>query len=508
MTFRPGLGSAVATALVVLGLIGPAAALSTATESADVRTDVSDQIDDYVVRRLAAGGTPAAAVAVVRGGETVHLAGYGDAGDGDPVTADTPFLIGSVSKPFTGAAVYQLIEDGQLSLDTSVVPYIEEVTGEAAPAFDGVTVDHLIHHTSGLPQGLALPGSVPVRTGDDALDLRIGDMVEQHVRTRDPGAQYEYSNANYILLASIVERVTGESFPGYVEGQVFEPLGMTASFATDAHPSAAALVPGHESWFGTWRESEQPYDPAGAAMGYMGSTARDMAAFLSAELDPGQTALPFTAVDVVGDDPTSTGWEIPLETGIARGWFTDEIAGQQTVSHAGSLGNYTTHVIMVPGADRLGIAVLRNASAFIAAGHDGQYALSLGLMELLLGLDAQPRDPSPLLTVVVPLIAWGLGVAVIFLAFRYIRRRFGSDAASVETGGAMRKALLRSLGFGAFAAGLLVLAPMFMGVSWTSAQLFYPDMAWGLVFSGYVALFWAIGLLAIGLLDTWRATGG
>ena len=475
--------------------------------NADVSTGVSAEIHEYVVERLAASGAPAAAVAVVRGGETVHLAGYGDADDsGAPVTADTPFLVGSVSKPFTGAAVYQLIDDGLLGLDEPVGPYVEEVTGRAAPAFDGITVDHLIHHTSGLPQSLVLPGSVPIRTGEDALELRVGDIVDQHVRTRDPGAQYEYSNANYILLALIVEQVSSKPFAQYIEGEVFEPLGMEASFATDADPAAAELVPGHESWFGTWRQSDQPYDPAGAAMGYMGSTARDMAAFLSAELEPDRGALPFTAVDVITDEPTSTGWNVPLETGISRGWFTDEIGGLPTVSHAGSLGDYTAHVIMVPGADGLGIAVLRNASAFVAAGHDGQYDLSLGLMELLLGLDAQPREPSPLMTIAVPLIAWSIGLAVIVTAARYLlRRRSGSHDAGAR-GGQLRGTLLPSLGFAGLAAALLIVAPMLMGVSWNSAQLFYPDMAWGVVFTGYVALAWAVARLVIGLVDMRRAT--
>ena len=241
-------------------------------------------------------------------------------------------------------------------------------------------------------------------------------------------------------------------------------------------------------------------------MGYMGSTGRDMSAFLSAQLE-GHRALPFTAADVAEDEPTSTGWDISLETGIARGWFTDEIDGQPTVSHAGSLGDYTAHVIMVPGADGLGIAVLRNASAFIAAGHEGQYALSLGLMELLLGLDVQPRDPSPLMTIVVPLIAWGIGMAVVALAVRFLmRRRSGlrSDKAD-GTAHRPRAIILPSLAFGVLAAGLLV-GPMLMGLSWKTAQLFYPDMAWGLLFSGSVALAWAVGRFVLGSADLRRGT--
>jgi CubicO group peptidase (beta-lactamase class C family) len=491
------LPSAVAVALVALVLLASVGA------TARTGSNTSDQIDAFINDRLEANGIPAATVAVVRGGEVLHLGSYGVADDaGTPVTAETPFLIGSVSKPFTGVAVYQLIADGELSADEPIRPYVEAASGEAAPAFEGITVDHLINHASGLPQPLALPGSVPVRTGPDALQLRVADIADRHTRTVEPGDQYEYSNANYILLAWIVEQVSGEPFAEYIHRHVFEPLGMDASFATDAHASARHLVPGHERWFGIWREADHPYDPAGVAMGYMGSTARDMAAFLTAELSEGHSALPFTAAEIAPLDPEPTGWDVPLETGIARGWFIDEVAGHRTVSHAGSLGNYTAHLIMIPDADGLGIAVLQNASAFIAAGHEGQYDLSLGLVELLLGLDPQPRDPSPLLTLVVPLLAWGVGVGVIVLAARFLirrRRTAGGDLGRRW----WPRAILPSAVYATLALTVLVLAPMLMGVSWASAQLFYPDMAWGMVLSGYVALAWAIGRLVLPICPRW-----
>lgn len=486
--------------LLLIALLIPSAALGRVPDTADLRSDISDEVDRYVTDRLSVTGVPGAAVAIVRAGETLHLAGYGDT-DGVSVSVDTPFLIGSVSKPFTGVAVHQLIHERRLALDEPVGPYLEAATGAPVPAFEGVLVQHLVNHTSGLPIGLALPGSVPVRTGPDALERRVVDIAERYERAREPGAAYEYANANYILLAWIVERVAGQPFADYIHGNVFEPLGMTASFASAEHPSAAEVIGGHESWFGFWRPSQQPYDPAGVAMGYMGSTARDMASFLEAQLGDAPAALPFTVADIAEDEDRSTGWDVPLETGIARGWFTDEVGGHRTVSHAGSLGDYAAHLITIPEADGLGIAVLQNASAFIAAGHEGQYDLSLGLVDLLLGRDPRPTDASPLMTVVVPLITWGIGLFVIILAVRHLVRRRSVQATVPGAHTTLRSLIVPSLAYGVVALVLLV-APMLMGVSWSSAQLFYPDMAWGVVFSGYVALAWAVGRLVLGIRDT------
>jgi CubicO group peptidase (beta-lactamase class C family) len=214
----------------------------------DIRSAVSPSIDAFVAQRMEARGTPGVSVAVVRAGRTIHLAGYGRAdSSGRSVTPDTKFLLGSVSKPFTAAALSQLVADGRLSLDEPVEPYVEAVVGHELPDFDGITVGQLLDHTSGLPNALGLPGSVPVRPGADALRWRIADLAVAHRRDRPPGHDYEYSNANYILLASVIEQVSGVPFDEYVYGRLFEPLGMTSSFASDADGRTEGLATGHES---------------------------------------------------------------------------------------------------------------------------------------------------------------------------------------------------------------------------------------------------------------------
>jgi CubicO group peptidase (beta-lactamase class C family) len=461
------------------------------------RSGASEQIDAVVERWMESTGTPGISVAIVRAGETVHLSGYGQAADGgSPVTPDTPFLIGSVSKPFTAVAVFQLVGDGRLRLNEPLRPYLDAAVEGDTATFDGVTLEHLMMHTSGLPMSLGLPGTAPIRTGSNALELRVGDIVGQYAPSRNPGERYEYSNANYILLAWVIERVTGVAFAQYVEDNVFGALAMTSSFASDAHPSASQLATGHESWFGRWLPSHQPYDPAGAAMGYMGSTGRDLAAYLHAHLGDEQVdALPVRAVDVLARPAIPTGWDVMLESHIADGWFVDELGGFRTVSHAGSLGNFTAHLVMVPDADGLGIAVLQNASAFIAAGHEGQYGLSLELLELLLGLEPQARAFPPLLIVVAPAAAWGIAVVIVASALgSLLRRRRPRNPRQP----ALVRRLVPAAAYLAFGLTVLVVVPALAGVPWTSIQLFYPDVGWGLFVVGCLALAWgAVRLIVV-----------
>ena len=154
--------AAMTGALLVGSVLVPTAA-SAADDNPDVTSSGSAQIDAWITERMSAHDLPGAAVVVVRDGEIVHLSGYGTADpDGRPVTADTPFLIGSASKPFTAIVVQQLVEEGRLSLDEPVAPHLESITGEFPKGFDQATVGQLLNHTGGLSMDVGLAGTVEI----------------------------------------------------------------------------------------------------------------------------------------------------------------------------------------------------------------------------------------------------------------------------------------------------------------------------------------------------------
>lgn len=475
------------TAMVALMLtLGITYGAHAATGSVSPDTVTSGDIDDLIQDRMNTHGIPGAAVAVVRGGEVVHVAGYGQADStGTPVDPDTPFLVGSVSKPFTSLAVYQLVDDGVLSLDQPVVPLLSNIAEDPAEGFESVTIEHLLSHTSGLTMADGLAGTMPVHTGPDALQRRVQEILSQPL-SGAPGEQYEYSNAGAMLLAGVVEEVTGVTFTEYLDSRVFSPLGMDRTFASDAHPAAADLATGHRQWFGRWLPADLPYDIASVPNGYIGSTAGDLADFMQAHLG-GEPAdvMPFTAEDISDRPAGPTGWDVPLEGGHSTGWFADEFGGERVVSHAGSLGHFTAHVILAPEADQLGIAVLTNASAFIAAGHAGQYDLSLELARLLLGAEPQPAEAGLLMTTVVPAASWALALAILVAAARFLRGGHRGVTRRLQEGSWVRT-ILPSVGFVVAGLALMVAAPL------AAARHFYPDVGWGLTATAYLATGWGI----------------
>ncbi|HSK90886.1 MAG TPA: serine hydrolase [Euzebyales bacterium] len=472
------------------------------TASSEVRSDVSDDVDAFVTERMQAHGIPGAAVAVVRGGEVVHLSGYGEAdAAGRPVTADTPFLIASVSKPFTSTAVLQLVEDGRLSLDEPVLPYLDGIVDDVPAGFEHVTVEQLLTHTSGMGFLPGTAGAERIHHGDDALERRVSDVLTKQL-SADPGTQFSYSNGGYSLLAAVIEQATGSSYDTYMREQVFDPLGMTSSFASDLDPRADDLATGHSRWFGQWRPRELPYDRAGAAMGYIGSSAADLTAFVQAYLgtDHEQVVSPRLR-DLAHRPAAETGMNDATLAGYGMGWFVGELAGHPTVSHTGELGNFTAHVDLVPDADRLGVVVLANASAF-AALQGGNYGLGSDLTRLLVGQDVEPASSMILTTGVLPFAVWAAAIGILIAAGRYLLITLPRLRASAPTGSGIQRwvcpVVLPALGYVALALPLLPVVPLGM------AHHFAPDIGWGLTVMAYLALGWAAlrTLLAISAVRT------
>ena len=160
---------------------------------------------------------PFCTVAVLRDDEVVFAEAYGSDDDGE-VAPDTPVDLASVSKQFTGVAIELLIDDGEL--DGSDL--VGDLVPASRPATDDLTVDELLTHTSGLADYTELlpQEDDEVATQDDAVAA---------IATSEPtGARgtFEYSNSNYVLLAEVVEAVSGRALPEFLDDEVFEPLDL------------------------------------------------------------------------------------------------------------------------------------------------------------------------------------------------------------------------------------------------------------------------------------------
>jgi CubicO group peptidase (beta-lactamase class C family) len=209
-------------ACVAFLLIAQPLAAQSLAPPADAKTRIDRHFERFT-------GRPGCAVGAAIDGTTVFAAGYGvaDLEHNVPITADTIFEPGSVSKQFTAAAVLLLAQQGKLSLDDPVRKYLPEVPEYETP----ITIRHLIHHTSGLRDwgSVAAIGGWPrgtmARNHDDVLAI----VHRQQALNYTPGAHYSYTNTGYNLAAILVGRVSGKSFAEFTREAIFAPLGMTSS---------------------------------------------------------------------------------------------------------------------------------------------------------------------------------------------------------------------------------------------------------------------------------------
>ncbi len=179
-------------------------------------------------------GSPGCAVGVLKDGKFIHQAGYGYANlDYDlPLTSKTVFDIGSTSKQFTALTMLLLEKDGKLSIDDPVRKYIAELPDYGTP----LTIRHILNHTSGLRDYLALGRLEGLGADDFYTDPEVVAMIahQRHLNF-NPGEEFIYSNSGYFLVSQIVLRVAGKSMPQFLEERVFKPLGMTNTHSHDDH---------------------------------------------------------------------------------------------------------------------------------------------------------------------------------------------------------------------------------------------------------------------------------
>ena len=187
------------------------------------------QVDDFF-GQIITPHTPGAAVMVINNGTVLYQAAYGlaDLNAQIPLTVDHGFHIASMSKQMTAIVIMMLAEQGKLAYDDRLNTYIPELNGIAGTC----TIRQMLQHTAGLPDyadGItkALLARSDAPTNADVVAV----MRRKRTLRTPPGAAYYYSNVGYELLAVVVERITGQSFPDVLQTRIFDVLGMTHTFS-------------------------------------------------------------------------------------------------------------------------------------------------------------------------------------------------------------------------------------------------------------------------------------
>ncbi|QMU28640.1 serine hydrolase domain-containing protein [Adhaeribacter radiodurans] len=188
--------------------------------------------------------TPGTVIAVIRDGQVLYQRAYGMANikKKEPLTTNHSFWIASMAKQFTAMSIALLEEQGKLCASDDIRKYLPELPdlGET------VRIEHLIHHTSGLRDGFTLVGLTFKGEKQYTNANVLAAMTRQNNLNFKPGERYEYLNGGYVLLAEIVARVSGMSFPEFTEQTIFRPLGMNHSrFYGNFKETIPGLVKGY-----------------------------------------------------------------------------------------------------------------------------------------------------------------------------------------------------------------------------------------------------------------------
>lgn len=299
--------------------------------------------------------SPGCAVGVFENGKPVHQRGYGMANLEHQVaiTPQTAFYLSSTSKPFTALTLQLLIDQGKLSDNDPVRKWLPQL-----PAyFEPVRVRHLLEHTSGIRDYMALwmlsgPEEDAVLGPAAALDL----ISRQHGLQFQPGQEFLYSNSGYFLAALIAERAAGQPLAVLAEQLVFSPLGMRATrYLTDRFRLLPNRATGYApSGNGDWRIATQTLELAGD--GALFATLEDLGRW-SALLAAPQGAFARALAQMTNPARLSGG--MPAEYG--RGMMLKRHRGHSVWSHAGGFRGYRSEIVHVPQR-RLTVVCLCNSS--------------------------------------------------------------------------------------------------------------------------------------------------
>ncbi len=336
-------------------------ALGTSRVQAPVSGATARRIDSVFGRFTPDG--PGCALGVFQGGRITYEHGYGSANIeyGVPITPRTPFIMGSVSKQFTAAAIALLAESGRISLDDDVRKYVPELPDYG----QRITVDELVHHTSGVRDFWALVDAAGMRFDDG---YTVADVVRLAARQKHlnfaPGSEYSYSNTGYVLLGVIVQRASGMSLREFVAKEIFTPLDMADSHYHDDHNEpvrgrAMAYTPAAPG-SGVWRIDVWNNDIVG--QGGVMTTVEDLQKW-DENFYTGRVGGPSFLKQQLVRGKLANGTTLAYAFGLEVG----EYRGLATVDHSGSTGGYRTDIIRFP-SEHASVVTLCNTTTADAAG--------------------------------------------------------------------------------------------------------------------------------------------
>ncbi|MFC1639897.1 serine hydrolase domain-containing protein [Gemmatimonadota bacterium] len=470
-----------------------------------------EQIDSYVAARLERGRIPGAALVIVLGDRILHMQTWGIADpSGRPVTQDTPFILGSTTKSITATAVMMAIETGLIDLNTPVREYLPWFRTANATASARITVRHLLNHTSGLSEAIGRERLADGDTSALALDRHVRALSEKQL-VSEPGTSFDYSNANYAILGRILQEVSGGTFEAFIQENIFEPLQMEHSFTSQRAAERDGMATGYRYWFGFPRPApDVPFVRGVAPAGYLISSARDLARYLTLHLNYGT----YEGTSLISPErveelhrPTA---RMAENMSYAMGWLNETNAEDVTVWHNGGLSNFYSYLGMLPER-RLGVVFLANGLDILSGAQFD--AIPRGVVEML--RREEPEVPAdvrfhPPINVAVLwallILIWQAG----WISLSAWKRRpwtVSPEHIPISASTELRKFGLPLLLNYGWACIVVLAVPGGQGIPFNVMKLYVPDFGLLAQMSAGIAVVWGTAQVVLRLLSLGQAVG-
>lgn len=460
--------------LIPLYLFQPVSQIS----AKEAEQDIKSTIDKYVEKFLEEQRIPGASIAIVHKNDIYYSKSWGVTGESEEkVTAETPFVVGSISKSLTGLGIMRLVDAGIIQLDDPVQKYMPWFTLQNQQAASQITIKQLLTQTSGIStySGLAI-------SDKESKDLSaIKDNVESlsNVKlTAAPGEKHQYSNANFSILGALIEEVTHQTFSEFMEEQVFSPLGMKNAAANRSMAYEKGYLSGYQSWLGHPVKSAVTYDNGGAPYGYITASATDMVQYIKLlSQHEHNNFLSKNAINLYISPFVQTSKYRYYGLGVRISYPESK---EEMIWHSGSNPDARSEVFYLPETDWGGV-ILTNKSHILE--EESLLYLKQGIIDILKGkepVDAPPYKPTfQVITIAI--------ICLLFVMFIYLLLKVKTNKGRVS---------------GIFGFLLLVLAiitiPLLSyntGTPWHTIRYFATDIAFLAI--ALVTLLSLNGLLSI-----------
>jgi D-alanyl-D-alanine-carboxypeptidase/D-alanyl-D-alanine-endopeptidase len=314
-----------------------------------------EDLTTLIQSRVDEGRAVGIVLGIIEADGSTRIVSYGDAGPtARPLSAQSVFEIGSITKVFTGILLADMAARGEVSLTDPVAKYLPEGVTMPSRGDQEITLLDLSTHHSALPR---LPDNLSLSDAAnpyaDYTDAQMYEFLSGYELSRDIGAEYEYSNLAVGLLGQVLARVSGGSYESLVRERILDPLGMKRT--------GIALNEDMKSWMANGHDPEGNvvplWDlPTFAGAGALRSDVTDMLVFLAANTGPAETSLERSM-----RDSHEVQKRMNKRMGVALNWHVQYVADEEILWHNGGTAGFRTFIGFDP-AKNVGVVVLTNSA--------------------------------------------------------------------------------------------------------------------------------------------------